>query len=346
MNICIATDKFQPSGGMERYVFDLLHGFLERKISTEVLTMKASEQYRKICPVQVLGEFPIAQLKYTFFNQRVQKNIPHSHKIIATSLIDNADILICGGNHLGFLSAMEKKASLKDKLTVKRGISAYKTAKKIVSHSNLMKKELQNFYQIDAEKIITIYPAVDEKKFHPLPENERLNLRQKFGFKESENILVFPSGDHKRKGLSLIIQAIRNLENQLQFPIKIALCGSHKYEDDLIVNLGLVKNMCELYNAADFTILASKYEPFGLVGVESILCGRKIIFADNCGCLEVIKNTDNLFFKHHNLLDLQEKLLLADKMKAENQTAIKNSKEGIFYNPSLDEHIDKLLEII
>ena len=104
--------------------------------------------------------------------------------------------------------------------------------------------------------------------------------------------------------------------------------------------------MTELYNATDFTILASKYEPFGLVGVESILCGRKIIFADNCGCVEVIKNTDNLFFKPNNLKDLQEKLLLADKMKAENKTAIKNHKECISYNPSLDEHIDKLLEII
>ena len=37
--------------------------------------------------------------------------------------------------------------------------------------------------------------------------------------------------------------------------------------------------MSELYNAVDFTILASYYEAFGLVGVESILCGTKIIFA-------------------------------------------------------------------
>ncbi|MBQ1837458.1 MAG: glycosyltransferase, partial [Neisseriaceae bacterium] len=159
MNIAIATDKFQHSGGMERYVFDLVQGFLARQITPQVFAMKSSAEFAALCPTHTLGQFPIAQLRYAVFNAKVQKRLPENHKLIATSLVDNADILICGGNHLGFLHATKRKATIKDKMTIKRGISAYATAKKIVAHSHLMKKELQQFYHIAEDKIITIYPS-------------------------------------------------------------------------------------------------------------------------------------------------------------------------------------------
>ena len=346
MNIAIATDKFQHSGGMERYVFDLVQGFLAQQHSVEVLAMKSSPEFAALCPTNTLGQFPIAQLRYAVFNAKVQKRLPENSKLIATSLVDNADILICGGNHIGFLTATKRKATLKDKMTIKRGTSAYKTAKKIVTHSHLMKKELQQFYHIAEDKIITIYPPVDTEKFYPLSNRERQNLRQKFGFQDNENILLFPSGDHERKGLPLILDCVKNIQSQLNFPIKIAVCGTKSVQNENVINLGFIKNMPELYNAVDFSILASNYEPFGLVGVESILCGTKIIFADNCGCCEVIQNTDDLFFDRIEPETLKQSLFKADKMKLENNHKINNPQEYILYNPTLSNHIEKLLEII
>lgn len=348
MNIAIATDKFQYSGGMERYVFDLVQGFLSKQITPTVLTMKSSPEFTALCPTHTLGQFPIAQLRYAVFNAKVQKRLPENHKLIATSLVDNADILICGGNHLGFLQATKRKATIKDKMTIKRGISAYATAKKIVTHSKKMADELQQFYHVAKDKIITIYPPVNSENFYPLSNEERQNLRQKFGFKDNENILLFPSGDHERKGLPLILDCLKNIQSQLNIPIKIAVCGTKSMQNENVINLGFIKNMPELYNAVDFSILASNYEPFGLVGVESILCGTKIIFADNCGCCEVIKNTDNLFFNIRQPETLINSLKLADKMKQENNHKINNliPSEEILYNPELSHHIDKLLEII
>ncbi|MBQ9183244.1 MAG: glycosyltransferase family 4 protein [Neisseriaceae bacterium] len=348
MNIAIATDKFQYSGGMERYVFDLVQGFLSKQITPTVLTMKSSPEFTALCPTQTLGQFPIAQLRYAVFNAKVQKRLPENHQLIATSLVDNADILICGGNHIGFLTATNRQATIKDRMTIRRGFSAYQTAKKIVTHSKKMADELQQFYHIDPKKIITIYPPVDSEKFYPLSNKERQNLRQKFGFKDNENILLFPSGDHERKGLPLILDCLKNIQSQLNIPIKIAVCGTKSVQNENVINLGFVKNMPELYNAVDFSILASNYEPFGLVGVESILCGIKIIFADNCGCCEVIKNTDNLFFNIRQPETLINSLKLADKMKQENNHKINNliSSDEILYNLKLSHHIDKLLEII
>ena len=48
-----------------------------------------------------------------------------------------------------------------------------------------------------------------------------------------------------------------------------------------VVGLGFCTDMPELYRAADFTIMASLYEPFGLVGVESVLCGTRVVLSDN-----------------------------------------------------------------
>ena len=44
--------------------------------------------------------------------------------------------------------------------------------------------------------------------------------------------------------------------------------------------LGYRSDIEDVYRAVDFTILASTYEPFGLVGVESVLCGTPVLVAD------------------------------------------------------------------
>ena len=346
MNIAIATDNFKPSGGMERYVFDLVQGFLAKQITPSVFSMKISPEFAKLCPTHKISQFPISQLRYAVFNAILQKKLPKNHKLIATSLVDNADILFCGGNHLGFLKGTKRRATIKDKMTIKRGFSAYKSAKKIVAHSQKMADELVEFYGVEKDKIFTIYPPVDTEKFYPMPDEKRTELRKKFGFNENENILLFPSGDHQRKGLPFILEAVKIANLKLNFKVKIAVCGNKRVQNDSIINLGFIKNMPDLYNAVDFSILASLYEPFGLVGVESILCGTKIIFANSCGCCEIIKDSDGLFFDKNNLESLINSLILADQMKSSNQHKINNPQEYIAYNPKLAYHIDELLKLL
>ena len=346
MNIAIATDNFKPSGGMERYVFDLVQGFLAKQITPSVFSMKISPEFAKLCPTHKISQFPISQLRYAVFNAILQKKLPKNHKLIATSLVDNADILFCGGNHLGFLKGTKRRATIKDKMTIKRGFSAYKSAKKIVAHSQKMADELVEFYGVEKDKIFTIYPPVDTEKFYPMSDEKRVELRKKFGFKDNENILLFPSGDHQRKGLPFILEAVKIANLKLNFSVKIAVCGNKKVQNDSVINLGFIKNMPDLYNAVDFSILASLYEPFGLVGVESILCGTKIIFANSCGCCEIIKDSDGLFFDKNNLESLINSLILADQMKSNNQHKINNPQEYIAYNPKLAYHIDELLKLL
>lgn len=111
--------------------------------------------------------------------------------------------------------------------------------------------------------------------------------------------------------------------------------------------------MPELYQASDYTIMASNYEPFGLVGLESILSGTPIIFADNIGCLEILKNNFGYTFSRNNIETLDQ----AIKNSVESATCnVQHTKQKshriqapldcIDYDPRLSHHIQILLQAI
>ncbi|WP_370643011.1 MULTISPECIES: glycosyltransferase [Mycetohabitans] len=65
-----------------------------------------------------------------------------------------------------------------------------------------------------------------------------------------------------------------------------------------IRSLGYRTDMQCVFGAADFTIVPAPYEPFGLVGIESILCGTPVLTAANVGCAEVIRDDAQWRFSH------------------------------------------------
>ena len=82
-----------------------------------------------------------------------------------------------------------------------------------------------------------------------------------------------------------------------------------------VINLGFRNNMPALYAAADAAILASKYEPFGLVGPEAVLCGTPVILANTVGATEVIAEPACTRFQltPESLTDALEKFLKMQK---------------------------------
>ena len=100
-------------------------------------------------------------------------------------------------------------------------------------------------------------------------------------------MFLFPSTGHKRKGLDLLADFFEHTD----LPVKLAVAGSPLPRPmKNVVGLGFCTNMSELYRAADFTVMASLYEPFGLVGVESVLCGTRVVLSDNMACTEVMND--------------------------------------------------------
>ena len=69
--------------------------------------------------------------------------------------------------------------------------------------------------------------------------------------------------------------------------------------------------MAALYSQADFSILASTYEPFGLVPVESLCMGVPVVISENLGCKGYISNAVKEEFNPFSLILLTRRLEIA-----------------------------------
>lgn len=206
-----------------------------------------------------------------------------------------SDILFCGGTHKGFAQSRNTH-SLYDKVTIRFEHESYQKAKFILPASKFIARELQSLYGVEDERIVVAYPPVCSQKFRIFSDEEKRKARIALGLDPEKLVLLFPSASgHERKGLPFILSCLNGLSH-----IQLAVAGKPpKTQSPAIVSIGYQHDMTRAYNAADFTVLASYYEPFGLVGVESVLCGTPVILADGIGCIEVLsKNACQTFSRN------------------------------------------------
>ncbi|MBV6524928.1 glycosyltransferase family 4 protein, partial [Ursidibacter maritimus] len=257
--------------------------------------------YKLITPKKANLSFIPKRLRLPFLSNFIKKNKQNDEIILSMTHTYN-DITICGGQHKGYLRAINKKPTLLDSFKIANEQKCFQQAKLIIAHSNLMKNELVELYNIEQEKIKVIYPPVDTKRFYVVSDSERDRLRNKLGFSKNEIIYLFPSTGHYRKGF----EELKAFFESTDLPIKLVVVGSPVEESKKIRYLGYRNDMPELYRAADFTIMASIYEPFGLVGIESILSGTPIIFSKNMACLETLDDDLNLCFRKNDKFSLDK----------------------------------------
>lgn len=332
------------SGGTERYVLDLIRGFSESRNNICIYSSgfdNSLNEFHQIKLKKVKLSFIPKKLRPLFLSNQVNKLKSYDEFLISTNHVIS-DLLICGGNHIGYLHSLNKSPSIMDRIKIYSEKKAFLQSRCIICHSNLMKKELIQFYSVPENHIKTIYPPVDTSRFYCVTELERKKLREKFGFNDNEVIYLFPSTGHFRKGLDILQEVF----NQLDLPIKLVVAGSPVKDSKNIKYLGFCSNMPELYRAADFTIMASKYEPFGLVGIESILSGTPIIFSNNMGCLEVLTGNFGYTFEQGNERELYDIVVKSLEEHKQGKTRVANPQNVLLYNPSLEQHILDLQSII
>ena len=343
-NISLTCQKFQYGGGMERYLIDIVNGLSQANIIPKIYSAKfdtSLPEYALINPIKINLSFVPKKLRTTFLSYFANKYKETSEVSLTTSYT-LSDVVICGGNHKGYLQTSKKKPSMSDRFKITGEQKSLNHAKCVIAHSALMKKELVELYHIPENKIDVIYPPIDTDRFIKINEEERVKLREKLGFKKDEVIYLFPSTGHTRKGFDIL----KKYFEKTQLPIRLVVAGTPVEETPKISSLGFCKNMPELYQAADFTIMASQYETFGLVCLESILSGTPIIFSENMGCLEVLQNEFGYTFSRENMNTLDDAIQKSVKQASEQEHRIHNPISCIRYNPSLSHHTQAILELI
>jgi len=153
----------------------------------------------------------------------------------------------------------------------------------------------------------------------------------------------------KRKGIHTLLQAIKIInKNHYAYPYKFLIIGSgleefnirkfiknHQLKNIYLLNFINQLELIYFYDLADYLILPSNYETWGLVANEALEMGTPCIVSDGCGCAnDLVQNNLNGFIfpkkNHIKLSNLIVKILNSNKQVCINKKIIE--KTLIKYN--------------
>ena len=180
----------------------------------------------------------------------------------------------------------------------------------IAQHSYDM---IHYFYGIPKEKLSLVLNGCTFPK--TLRNKKRgLALRQKYGFKMSDKIMVFCGRLDSIKGIVNLIDAFRVLSNEMN-DIRLVVIGEgnfkscFKFADGLwnkITFTGFLKKdkIMEFYEMADYGVVPSIHEEFGYVALEMMMAGLPIIANNTTGLKNITENGKyGLLYNHERALE-------------------------------------------
>lgn len=349
IKIGISANALKHGGGLERYAMDLVRGLAARGIEPAFFARafdRALPESQLVRPHRILVSFLPGKLRDVWFSWRVRAMRRNAgvDVLIGCNRVDASELAICGGTHRGFLAAIGRAPRRSDAWQIALESRQYARASVVVAHSMQMRDELMRLYGVDDAKIRVLYPPVDRARFTPCEPGVRSALRRRFGFADDEIVLLFPSSSHERKGLPLIEQALR----ETTLPVVVAVAGRPvESTNPRIRYIGYAKDIEDCYRAADFTILASKYEPFGLVGIESVMCGTPVLLSANIGCCDAIADHAKFVFAPNDADDLHATLARAVDVLRHGKpgSEVQLSGQSVNYDVSVAGHVDALLAL-
>ncbi len=195
---------------------------------------------------------------------------------------------------------------------------------KIIFLKNPLQKKIVNKF-ISPSKTLKKYLVKHKFKnvnyvplFVKLPEAKKV--------KKKKNSLLFVGSLTKQKGIGLLIKSIPYIKKKIP-DIKLHIVGEgeekekieqfikqNKISDNIIMH-GKMKHskLSRLYAESSLFVMPSVWlEQFGLVGIESILCGTSVITTSRGGIVEWLDEGNNGFF----FRDIKPKIIADDIINA------------------------------
>ena len=344
-DLVFSNHGLRHSGGIERYLLTLVDGLHARGMRPTVVAHhfdRKLPEFGWVDPVEIPTRGLGGALRDLWFDARLRrlKRERGWYPLVALSQTSASDVAISGGTHPGFLAAMGRRARWKDRLAIGLERKHFGGAALVVAHSKLMAEQVRTFYGVRPEAIDVLYPPVDTQRFHAVDEARRLALRATLGLPHDRAVFLLASTGHARKGLDLAVEALGHSDA----PVLLVVAGRPTgLSAPNLRELGFRTDMEDVYRAVDCTVMASRFEPFGLVGVESVLCGTPLIGEAGMGCMEVIREPAAIPFRIDAAGSLQAAIDVALARWREGTLRVADPRAMLAYDPSVDAHLNALL---
>ena len=173
---------------------------------------------------------------------------------------------------------------------------------RVITPSHSMATELQNYFNLPANKLDVIPNGIDGERFDLLDAVDLSAFRARFA--RPDEPIVFNVGrlTHE-KGIHLLIEAVPGV--LAAHPMtKFVIAGTGEMSDGLkarVAGLAIGENVefagyisdeerDRLYKVANCAVLPSLYEPFGIVALEAMAAKCPLVVASTGGLAEVVEN--------------------------------------------------------
>lgn len=163
-------------------------------------------------------------------------------------------------------------------------------SKLVICVSNVSSDHLKYVNKKNKKNII-IENGVDLFKFKPISKGEKENIKNKFNYADKK-VLLFVGHEFVNKRLDLTLETLSMLDESFILWIIGGRAKNRLYIDSLsekykvkhrVLFLGTIDQPQEFMAAADYFILLSDYETWGMVAVEALASGTPCIMT-NVGC--------------------------------------------------------------
>ncbi len=302
MRVALIHMNLGLKGGLETRLYNYMRYFIKRGDKVMVITSKIAlgiEIPKEVDIMKIDVSSTPKPLRPWVFANKVEELMQTTKFDFSLSLARTSSqkVLIAPNTHKGYLQTLNKRLNSPiDWMTNKLDQKAFYSTPHIFACSEMVRQEVIDLYNIDGNKVHTLYPPINPFDFNPNAIQSKSTLKRELGLDPDKKTLLLVSTSHNRKGLPLMLQVMQQLQRQ---PIQLAIAGTPQHNlPDNVVSLGFHTNMKKLYWAADLLVHPAVYEPFGQAVAEALACGCPVLVSDKTGAKEILNTLLGLVVPH------------------------------------------------
>lgn len=172
---------------------------------------------------------------------------------------------------------------------------------RVVTTSQFMLQQIQQQFDLPADKIDIIANGIDTARFDALDGVDLSDFRTKWA-QPDEPIVFFVGRLVPEKGAQMLVEAAPAVLSQVP-NARFVIAGTGGYRSDIerrVWELGVQDHVTfagfvsdddrdKLYKVCNAAVFPSLYEPFGIVALEAMAAGAPVIVTETGGLAEVVK---------------------------------------------------------
>lgn len=343
--------KFGLIGGAEQFAFELtsrfasnpgydIHVFANRWAAAATVGDRIT--FHKV-PVITFPRF-LTSVSFARFAAAQMEKTGGYHIIHTHDRLFRADLFTMHGvpHRYWVREVRQKRMSLFDRSTafVEESLILGDNCPRFAVVSNLVRETLLNEYpQMDSDKISVICPGVDVNKFKA--DGNGADIRRSMGVKDSEILVLFVSMNFELKGLDLLMKSLSRLKKLLpakKFRLLVVGKGNLKKYAGIAAELGIdaiftgavgKEKMTGLYQACNIFSMLSKFDTFGMSALEAMAASVPIIITDRVGARDLVSEGVNGCIVNYKAGpdDVAEKIkLVSDNLNSMSESAFRTAR--------------------